>query len=261
MARFGIATLDRSPLLGFEPDLAGWATAAADAGFEAIGFDVFALRVDDLDTVAQRVATTGMTVGDLAGLNIGPDDALVDTALAELDGWCARLHPEWVPVKVDVAPDARVVSWLAEASKLFGRHGARLGIEPSGTSPIGSIADAVGLLDRLADPAAGVVVDTWHFGRRPEWEALAALGDRLAYVQVSDAVPPVDDDAIHETMHRRALPGFGNLDLARFVATVRGAGFDGLVMAEVLSETERRTPLADHVRRVHEALTATWTRA
>ena len=59
-------------------------------------------------------------------------------------------------------------------------------------------------------------------------------------------------------MHRRALPGEGVLDLARFRDVVLGTGFTGLVCAEVLSETERATDLADHLARLRASVARTW---
>ena len=76
-----------------------------------------------------------------------------------------------------------------------------------------------------------------------DWQALAALPDeRLAYVQLDDALEP-SDDLQHDTLHRRALPGEGNLDLARFAEALRARRFDGVVSLEVLSDRWRREPV------------------
>jgi sugar phosphate isomerase/epimerase len=61
----------------------------------------------------------------------------------------------------------------------------------------------------------------------------------LAYVQLDDALEP-SDDAQHDTLHRRALPGEGILDLARFTRALRDRSFDGVVSIEVLSDSWRR---------------------
>jgi len=40
---------------------------------------------------------------------------------------------------------------------------------------------------------------------------------------------------IRESLHRRAVPGEGVLDLDRFATTLREMGYDGIVSVEVLS--------------------------
>ena len=89
--------------------------------------------------------------------------------------------------------------------------------------------------------SGAVIVDSWHFfATGADWQALAALpDDRLAYVQLDDALEP-SGDLQHDTMHRRALPGEGNLDLARFAAALRDRNFDGVISLEVLSDRWRR---------------------
>jgi len=61
-----------------------------------------------------------------------------------------------------------------------------------------------------------------------------------------------------ETMHRRALPGEGILDLVRFAATLLDRGWDGLVSVEVLSEELRASPIEEIARRAHDTTARYW---
>ena len=115
----------------------------------------------------------------------------------------------------------------------------QLGFEPSPFTVLRTIDDASAAVDAIGNGA--VIVDSWHFfATGADWPALAALPDeRLAYIQLDDALDP-SGDAQHDTLHRRALPGEGNLDLARFAAALKDRGFDGVISLEVLSDRWRR---------------------
>ena len=101
---------------------------------------------------------------------------------------------------------------------------------------------------QAADRAnGGLLIDDWHFFRGdPDFDLLAGIpGERIFAVQLSDAdahcVEPLYEDAIH----RRRLPGDGDLDLERFVDVLSANGALGLVGPEVFSdELHARGPQA-----------------
>jgi sugar phosphate isomerase/epimerase len=104
------------------------------------------------------------------------------------------------------------------------------------------------------------MVDTFHFSRGAStWEELDSLPlDALAYVQFDDALPPASDDVMHETMHRRTMPGEGELDLSRFAAALRRRGWSGTVSVEVLSEELRQLDVADFAGRAFATTAPYW---
>ena len=113
----------------------------------------------------------------------------------------------------------------------------------------------------MAGPRAGLLLDTWHFFRgATTWDDLASVPlDAIAYVQFDDALPPeAGRSMIAETLHRRALPGEGELDLRRFAGTLLDRGWAGTVSAEVLNAELRTRPLDEITRRTYETTAAYW---
>ena len=54
--------------------------------------------------------------------------------------------------------------------------------------------------------------------------------------------------ASRDTMHHRAMPGEGVLDLASFVAVLRDIRFEGMITVEVLNAQLRQLPLGEYVQ-------------
>ena len=110
------------------------------------------------------------------------------------------------------------------------------------------------------DPGAGLVVDSWHFFHGPDdWDALEGLRPgEIAYVQLDDHPHRVSDDLLVETTQRRVLPGQGTFDLARFAATLRGVGYDGIVTLEHLSAEARARPPREVASELIAAARACW---
>jgi len=105
------------------------------------------------------------------------------------------------------------------------------------------------------------MIDSWHFCFSDNtWEDLAAVAlDDIAYVQFTDALrPEYRDRMIRESLHRRALPGEGVLELDRFAATLLDRGWDGTVSVEVLSAQLRELPVAELAGRLYTTTAAYW---
>jgi sugar phosphate isomerase/epimerase len=80
---------------------------------------------------------------------------------------------------------------------------------------------------------------------------------RRRFVQFSDGLPAGPDPG-HDTLHRRALPGDGEFDLAGFTARLRANGFRGPVSVEVLSDDLRALPVEEFARRTMETSLPYW---
>jgi sugar phosphate isomerase/epimerase len=102
---------------------------------------------------------------------------------------------------------------------------------------------------------AGLLIDSWHFSFGDStWEDLETVPlDRIAYVQFDDALRPVSDDLMDETLNRRAMPGAGFLELDRFAGTLLDRGWEGLVSVEVLSSELQALSIDDFARAAHDS--------
>jgi len=91
------------------------------------------------------------------------------------------------------------------------------------------------LLDTVANPALGVLWDIGHTprvgGETPE-ETVKALGRRIRYAHIKDAVYDPSHELAMKDGWRYVPPGTGQLPLARAVELLRGIGYDGWVLFE-----------------------------
>lgn len=268
MYRLVYDTINDSPYVtGGPPRLLEQIEAAADAGFQGIGIDVWSV---------DRFRESGGTLDALRAalerhlLPCIELQAFVFTADAEETAANARnvaaiaevLQPEILMSGTHVPVDDAVVANLARFAPTATASGARLAIEFLPIMPIDTIAKVRDLIARAGLPpeTAGVCLDVWHFSHGPDdWPDLDALpAVELAYVQFSDHPPLVSDDLVEETLHRRVVPGEGVLPLERFVAAVRAKGYAGPVAAEVISAELRKLPPAEAARRVYRAMAPFW---
>ena len=245
MVEFCFATLNHSPLVADaheRVDIVRQIDATAEAGFASVELDVFSLRAwrengGTLRDVVMRLDDLGLSCYAMAGLNVYDNHARSLTDVQDLAEICAAFGPQWLLLRLAGSLEPGL-EFLSQHLGLFDPS-VQLGFEPSPFTVLRTIGDASAAVDAIGSGA--VIVDSWHFfATGADWEALAALPDeRLAYVQLDDALDP-SDDAQHDTLHRRALPGEGNLDLARFAGALRDRDFNGVVSLEVLSDRWRR---------------------
>jgi sugar phosphate isomerase/epimerase len=264
MAQLSFATLNHSPLVVEGVSLPEQFAAAAAAGFELVGPDIFSLRAwrdagRSYEELADALASSGVRCSDIAGVAVTGDR---DATLREADEMLAFARPlgcEWMQVRVTKPVDDDIRALFTEVCKVYGDAGIGIAVEWSPYTPLNSIAGSRDLIAASDGAAhAGVIVDTWHFFHGGDsWPELAALPvDELAMVQFSDGLPAGDDR--YATMNRRAVPGAGELDLAEFTKTVRARGFDGLVSLEVLSEADRGHSVERFARDCYEGSLRYW---
>jgi sugar phosphate isomerase/epimerase len=254
-----------SPFIDNRPvDLAAQVRAAAAAGFEGFSIDVWSLRRHlaqggTVDELANAIADHGLRCMELQAMSV-TDDARATLAEAdEFAGLIEVLRPDFLMTGFPGEPtEQAVANYRAAVARL--PQGPRVGLEFLPNLAIRDINAARAVLRRAELPDAGVVVDAWHFFHGPsQWADLEALPlSEVAFVQFCDHPALESDDLAYEMLQRRALPGQGQLDLARFVAAFDDKGYDGMVSVEIMSEALRALSYEEFARQAHDAAEPYW---
>ena len=191
------------------------------------------------------------------------DDETATTATAErLAEAAVTMCAEWVLTVFTSPPTAEAENVLQRCAAVFADAGAGMAVEFSPLGAISSIRQGMQVV-RAANGGggrAGLMIDSWHFcfGDRT-WEELGEVPlDDIAYVQFADALAPESKRLVRETLHRRALPSEGVLELDRVAAALLERGWDGIVSVEVLSAELRALPVGVLVRRIHDTAAPFW---
>lgn len=255
------------PRAGFEERVA----AAAGAGFAGIGLHLASWK---------RLKKEGWTVPDLARVLDEHDQLLVEIEF--LQRWAGT--PEDGPAAEE---DERLAFELADG--LGGRHlqvggpyhgsvdraaeafaslcdraaerGLLVSLEylPEMTN-IGSVGEALAIVERADRPNGGVCVDSWHHTRGPDTlDVLAAIdGRRVTSVQLDDGpAERTEPDYMTDTSTNRMAPGEGGFDLVGIVGTLDRLGVTAPIGLEVISPTLAASGPPDAVaRRVGDGMRA-----
>lgn len=91
------------------------------------------------------------------------------------------------------------------------------------------------LLERIPDPAFGVLWDMGHTPRvagETPLETYAAIGPRIGYTHVKDAVFDPEHKLAMQDGWRYVPPGAGQLPIAEAIAVLREGGYDGWIVFE-----------------------------
>ncbi len=221
-----LTVLDAAP-----PELV---TAAADAGFDAVGIRVWPAADEPAypvlgdtpmmhETIA-RLADTGTRVLDVEVLRLRPDSR-PDDALRILDAG-ACLQARAVLVICNDPEEDRLVERFATVCEAAGERGLRACLEFMIFSSVKTIADAERVLDRAGHPAGAILVDALHLQRSGGTPAdvSAVAPERLPYAQLCDGPfqPILPDSAVALTEARtgRLFPGAGELPLPALVGAL-----------------------------------------
>jgi sugar phosphate isomerase/epimerase len=197
---------------------------AADAGFGAVGlwFDPDAWTPAMSRAVARRLRDTSIVPLDIEPVILGrgtdQGDALVDTA--------GELGVRHVLVASGPAERGAVVQRFGELCARAAPAGVVVVLEFLPIFTIGSLTDAVGVVEEVGSPNAGVLVDTLHLDR--SGGSPSELGGLRAglvpYLQLADAPrepPGRDRETLRdEALHGRLPPGDGALPLDAVLAAV-----------------------------------------
>jgi sugar phosphate isomerase/epimerase len=234
------------------------AETAAAAGFDAVG--ISGDRVDAAAIAAYR--TTGLHCHEVLALVLGEDRDATVTAAERLASSAAAIKADWVLTVFRAEPTRATLDLVQRCAAIFAAAGSAMAAEFSPLGPISSIPKAMKVVEagNARGGRAGLMIDSWHFSFGDStWDDLARVPlDDIAYVQFADALAPVSENLMDETMGRRALPGQGVLELHRFASTLLERGWRGLVSVEVLSDELQNLSADDLVKRIAETTAPYW---
>ena len=233
--------------------------ASKAAGFGAVGLWSFHVQFGG-DEAAAVVADSGMpvqTIDAALGWVKGPSDA----AAQEIDGLiavadqlgCDVIHATTLDADVDLAAAAEGYAQIAARAEASGKV---LGLEFLPWTGIPTLAAANQLCEH-AGPAAGILLDTFHWVRQPggpDLDLLRSLpGHRITSVQLSDVAASPELDVEPEAMTARLLPGQGIVDYASVWDALDHIGATPVVATEVMSNELVATGPAAMAKVVHDA--------
>jgi sugar phosphate isomerase/epimerase len=232
--------------------------AARGAGFSGLGLSA-ALASHQ---VADAYSANGLRCHELLALVLSDDASETISAAESLAEAAAIARAEWILTVFSAGLTSQSASVIATCAKLFSEVGAKMAVEFSPLGPVPTIQAGLDVVEAAGEGRAGLLIDTWHFSfGESTWEDLGSIPiERIAYVQFADALAPITVSLGRETMHRRAMPGDGVLDLDRFATTLLDRGWDGLVSVEVLSQELRELPVAEFALLAHTGAARYWIR-
>jgi sugar phosphate isomerase/epimerase len=268
MTDLSFNTMCHSAYLGIDAHLPEQVQAAGAAGYPLFGPDLFSVlqleaQGTSVEELGAMIEGAGMRCFEIAALAIYEDRDLTLEGARDLARVAGVLRPDWVMANgfADLAAPG-VGDLLDECVAMFAGTGVGLGWEFLPFTPMDSIAKTMEFVARTRDAGvpAAVIVDTWHLLRGPDGlDGLTQLKlDDVAYVQFDDALPVTTGDPMEETLHRRAMPGSGELPLAEFCDRARAWGYDGPVSVEILSAEWRERPIPEFVQATYDAARQFW---
>jgi sugar phosphate isomerase/epimerase len=130
---------------------------------------------------------------------------------------------------------------MAQICDIGFEHGIRFQLEAAAWTPIHTLGQCQNVLEAVAKPNLGLVIDFWHFwaSRGATPEQIRKLDSSLIYaVHISDGFrPEIGAPWVDETLLRDVLVGDGEIPIQDWIDAVKAAGFDGCYSGEFLGHT------------------------
>jgi sugar phosphate isomerase/epimerase len=227
------ATLLVDPMHAGAEEISAAGEAARAAGFTEAS--VWSFQLDAFGGAGLRTHVLE------AALAWAGDDPAAAVAEAEQYAALVAAHGSQLVAAVTLAPtiaDVDVARQQLDAlARRVAQEGARVCVEFFAWSAITDLRLAWELVEPLPD--VGLVVDTFHWHRQrggPDVPLLSSIpGDRIFYVQISDAAAERGADSETEAMTARRLPGDGVVDFAQFFAVLDDIGATPFVATEIFN--------------------------
>ncbi|MGC8779443.1 MAG: 5-keto-L-gluconate epimerase [Anaerolineae bacterium] len=249
----------------FKGDFATNVGRIAAMGYDGVELAIRDPRLVDADALAEVIASHGLAVPAIGTGQAWGEEGLSFTAA---DGAVRRAAIERVKSHIPLAArfDAVIIlglirgitpkgqsheqslgyliEALQECSAAAAPFGVRYALEPLNryeTDLIHTVAEGLALIERVAAPNFGLLLDTFHMNiEEPSIEAsIRAAADRIFHFHVADS--------------NRRHPGAGHLDFAAILDALFATGYTGFVSGEFLpipdAETAARRGIA-HLRAI-----------
>jgi sugar phosphate isomerase/epimerase len=220
---------------------------AAELGYDAVELHLRDPAAEDMASIAKSLRDLGLAVSSFGtgqgatvdGLTISsPDPACRESALRRLFshvdaaaafGACVIVGS--MQGRLDADRDVRdgqtaaAVEVLKRVADRAAARGVRVAVEPLNryeTNFNNTVSDALGVLERVGNPALCLLLDTFHMNIEESSlpRAIAAAGRHIGLVHLADS--------------NRGAAGTGHTDFASVVEALRDAGFGGYLSAEIL---------------------------
>ena len=204
-----------------------------------------ALEIAELDPLLRWIP-------GLPDADKGPADEARFYAIAEALG--ARSLNVALGMPGEVPFDAIVEAFAAVCDRA-NDHGLLAHLEFLPWTCIGDLPRAMSIIERAGKANGGVMFDTWHHARSGLPDSCLDEVDCAAVIaiQINDAPAQAEHNLVDETMHRRRIPGEGDIALADILRRLRRGGCTAPIGVEVFSDELAIRPFDETARRCAEA--------
>jgi len=196
--------------------------AAADAGFDAVGFGFEHLYLNsrELAEIAHRLDEAALSVLDIEVVRITPDD---DNEVAlRLVEYGAVLGAKHLLVVSNDADEIRTADRFAEICAIAAEVDIRPVLEFMAFTAVTSLSSAVAIVERSGSKGGGVLIDSLHLARCGDsaQDIASFCPELFPYAQICDApasAPLSRDVLATEARHERLMPGAGELAIGELI--------------------------------------------
>jgi sugar phosphate isomerase/epimerase len=228
------AGLLADPMGAGEAEIRAAGQAAASAGFTEASVWTFQLpALAGLDLKVRAVESAFGWANGTAEESSAEAEHFARTAAEQGAGLIGAVTLD--PSISDLDHARRNLAGLVDAATSVG---ARVCLEFLPGTAVPDLATAWSLMEPLG-PAAGILLDTWHWTRQPggpAFDLLATIpGDRIPYLQLNDVAATPSGEPLEEMMTGRLLPGDGVVDYARLFAALSDIGAEPFMAVEIFN--------------------------
>lgn len=255
-----------------QADFRTLAEAAARAGFSTISLWptlFYGARDSGLSDQDMRniLADNGLQVTELDPLASwltyeGPGDSIGGELLDFREDDFFRIADTLGARSLNIIQQGESAASWEEKVELIGRLNERaagrdllLSVEFLPWSAIGSLGQALSLVEAVGDRNFGVNIDTWHHFRSGGTitELLALDPGTVTALQFNDVAAEPWDNLLEETAMGRLLPGHGVSDSVAVYRALREAGVTAPLSVEVFAAELMALPAAEAARRLADS--------